>query len=380
MNPETRLAQAGSRRDPATGAISLPLYYSSTFQHPALGQSTGYDYSRSANPTRSALEETMAALEGGARACAFASGLAAIDAVLRLFAPGDTLLVSEDLYGGTFRLLEKIYRPLGLRTVFADTADTPAVEALLAEHGDTVKAVFVELPTNPLLKVADLAALARAAHEHGALLIVDNTFLTPYLCRPFEHGADITVYSATKYLGGHNDVVAGVAVAKERGLGERLAFLQNAAGAILGPQDSWLLVRGLKTLALRLDRQQQNALSVAQFLAAHPRVRKVFYPGLPDDPGHERLCRQSSGCAAMLSFEVDDPQRVPVILAGVKTILFAESLGGVESLITFPAVQTHADMDPALRERLGIHDRLLRLSVGVEHIDDLLTDLAGVLQ
>lgn len=379
MNRDTLLAQAGSRRDPATGAISVPVYHSATFQHPALGQSTGYDYSRSGNPTRAALEETLAQLEGGARACAFASGLAAIDAVLRLFAPGDTLIVSEDLYGGTFRLLEKIYAPLGLRAVYADTSDTAAVEALLAMHRDSVKAVFAELPTNPLLKVADLPALAQAAHERDALLIVDNTFLTPYLCRPFEHGADITVYSATKYLGGHNDVVSGVAIAKDAAIGERLAFLQNATGAILGPQDSWLLLRGLKTLGLRLERQQQNAQRIADYLTQHARVRKVFYPGLPGDPGHQRLCRQSSGFGAMVAFEVEDPQRIPAILSGVKTILFAESLGGVESLITFPSVQTHADISPEAREKLGINDRLLRLSVGIENIDDLLTDLADVL-
>ncbi len=374
---ETFLAQAGSTWDEKTGAISMPIYQVATFRHPALGQSTGFDYSRTANPTRSVLEETMAHLEGGARAFAFGSGLAAVDTVLRLFKPGDRILVTEDLYGGTFRLFEKGYRALGIEALYVDTSDTAAVARMLASSG--AKALFVETPTNPLLKVADLAALGELARRHNALLIVDNTFLTPAQSRPFEFGADITVYSGTKYLSGHNDVVAGLAVARTEELAERLAFFQNAAGAILGPMDSWLVLRGLKTLVLRLKKQEENARTVAEFLLHHPHVAHVHYPGLPTHPGHETLKRQSSGLGAMIAFEVDNPARVPDILAGVQVFLFAESLGGTESLITFPALQTHADMDPALRERLGINDRLLRLSIGIEDADDLINDLNSVL-
>lgn len=373
----TLLAQAGTRRDSATGAISTPIYQTASFAHPGLGQSTGFDYSRTANPTRSALEEALAALDGGCRAFAFASGLAALDAVIRLFAPGDRVVVTEDLYGGTFRLFEKVYRPLGIEAVYVDTADTEAVRTACAAPG--VRGLLVESPTNPLLRVADLRALAAIARERGILFVVDNTFLTGWLQRPLEQGADLVLYSATKYLAGHNDVVAGAVVASTPKLAERIAFLQNGAGAILGPMDSWLTLRGLKTLALRLDKQQQNALEVARWLEKHPRVRRVHFPGLPGHPGREILARERTGFGAMIAFEVDDPARVPAILAGVRVFIFAESLGGVESLVTFPAVQTHADIDPAIRQRLGINDRLLRLSIGIEDAGDLCKDLGNVL-
>ncbi len=373
----TLLAQAGNRRDARTGAISVPIYQTASFSHPALGESTGFDYSRSSNPTRLALEETLAAAEGGCRAFAFASGLAAIDCVLHLFHSGDRLVVTEDLYGGTFRLFEKVYRPLGFDVIYVDTSDLAAVERALAEPG--VRAVFVESPTNPLLRIADLRAIAHCAQARGILTIVDNTFLTPYLQRPLQMGADLVVYSATKYLAGHNDVVAGAVVARTPELAERVAFFQNAVGGVLGPQDSWLTLRGLKTLPLRMDKQQANALRLAQWLASHAHVRAVHYPGLPGHPGREILLREHSGFGGMIAFEVDDAARVPDILSGVQVFLFAESLGGVESLITYPAVQTHADIAPATRERLGIHDRLLRLSVGIEDVDDLIQDLQTVL-
>lgn len=377
MKRETVLAQAGSRWDDKTGAVSMPIYQSATFRHPALGESTGFDYSRSGNPTRQALEETLAQLDGGARALAFSSGMAAIDCLLRLFAPGDRILVTEDLYGGTFRIMEKFYRPLGIEAVYADTSN---LEDVAAKLGEGVKAVFIETPTNPLLKVADIAAIAELAKKRGALTVVDNTFLTPCLLRPLELGADVALYSGSKYLSGHNDVVSGVLVAKTADLAERLYFSQNATGAVLGPQDCWLMLRGIKTLSLRLKKQQENALAVARFLESHPRVAKVFYPGLERHPGHEILARQADGFGAMLSFEVDDPALVPHVLKSVKVFLFAESLGGVESLITFPSVQTHADIDPAIRERLGINDRLLRVSVGIEDVDDLLADLEQALK
>jgi len=373
---DTRLAQCGSRWDSRTGAVSMPVYQTATFRHAGLGKSTGYDYSRTGNPTRAVLEETMAAIDGGCRGLAFASGMAAIDCLARLFAPGDRIVVTEDLYGGTYRLFERVYKPLGIEAVYVDTADTAAVEAAFTRK---VKALFVESPTNPLLKVADLRALGRLAQRHGALFIVDNTFMTPLLQRPLALGADVAVYSATKYLGGHDDVVGGLLVAREPDVAEKLAFLQNAAGAILGPQDCWLILRGLKTLGVRLRRQQANALDVAAFLAVHPAVVKVHYPGLPDHPGHGRQLLQATGCGAMVSFELADPSRAADILAGVQVFLFAESLGGVESLITLPAVQTHADIDPETRARLGVTDGLLRLSIGLEDPNDLIADLEAVL-
>ena len=373
---ETILAQAGSRWDVRTGAVSMPVYHSSTFRHPALGQSTGFDYSRTSNPTRLVLEELLAKIDGGVRGFAFASGLAAIDAVIRLFQPGDKILATEDLYGGTFRLFEKLFRPYGIETVYVNTADTAAVAAAFDAR---TKAVFLEVPSNPLLNVADIRAIAEIAKKHGALTVVDNTFMTPFWQRPLELGADIVVYSGTKYIGGHDDVVAGLVTTNRAELAEKIGFVQNAAGAILGPQDAWLLLRGLKTLPLRLERQAANAQHLAEWLARHPRVTKVFYPGLVAHPGHAVQKKQASGFGAMIAFEVADPARIPQILAGVKVFLFAESLGGVESLITFPVAQTHADIAPEIRARLGISDRLLRLSVGVENVADLERDLEGVL-
>jgi cystathionine gamma-synthase/cystathionine beta-lyase len=373
---ETVLSQVGSRWDGTTGSVSMPVYQSATFRHPALGQSTGFDYSRSGNPTRQALETAIAALERGTRGLAFASGLAAVDAVLNLFEPGSRLVVTEDLYGGTFRLLDRVHRARGIEVAYVDTSDLACVEAALAQP---TAGVFLESLTNPLLRVSDVAAIAGRARERGARVVVDSTFLTPYLQQPLALGADVVVHSASKYIGGHNDVIAGLVATADGALGERLAFHQNAVGAILGPQDSWLLLRGMKTLSVRLERQQQNALRVAEWLSRDRRVRRVFYPGLAGDPGHERLRSASRGFGAMVSFEVDDPARVAPLLAGVRVFLFAESLGGVESLVTYPAVQTHADVDPATRERLGINDRLLRLSIGLEHVDDLIGDLDAAL-
>ena len=376
MHPETYLVQCGSRWDSRTGAVSMPVYQTATFRHPGLGQSTGYDYSRSGNPTRAMLEETMAWLDGGCRGLAFASGMAALDCLARLFVPGDRIVVTEDLYGGTYRLFERLYRPLGIEAVYVDTSDTGAVAAALAPGA---KALLVESPTNPLLKIADLKALGRLAREHGALFVVDNTFMTPLLQRPLDFGADVVAYSATKYLGGHDDVVAGLLVVREAKLAEQLAFFQNAAGAVLGPQDSWLILRGLKTLGVRLARQQAGAKAVAAFLASHPAVARVHYPGRPDHPGHGRQRGQAAGFGAMVSFTLADPAKAPAILAGVDLFLFAESLGGVESLITLPAVQTHADIEPDKLARLGVTDGLLRLSIGLEDPADLVADLAAVL-
>lgn len=374
---ETQLAQAGTRWDKQAGAISMPIFQTATFAHPALGQSTGFDYSRTSNPTRAALESALAAVEGGAGASVFGSGLAAVDALVRLLAPGDRVVVTEDLYGGTYRLFNQVAKPAGITPVFVDTSDTDAVAQALTQDG--IKMLFVESPTNPLLKIADISALAQLADDHDVLFVVDNTFLTAVGQRPIEMGADLVLYSASKYLAGHNDVVAGALVAQTTELAERIAFIQNAVGAILGPMDSWLVLRGLKTLALRLERQAANAQVLAAWLAKQPNVTKVCYPGLPDHPQRNRLRDHACGYGAMLAFEVEHPDRVARLLEGVKVFLFAESLGGVESLITYPLVQTHADMDPALLDRLGINNRLLRVSVGIEHAQDLMADLEPLL-
>ncbi|HEX3030691.1 MAG TPA: PLP-dependent aspartate aminotransferase family protein [Bacillota bacterium] len=371
---DTKLIGIGLRTDERTGALSTPIYQCATFAHPALGESTGFDYSRTANPTRQVLEQGIADLEGGSKGFAFATGLAALTAILLLFKPGDHLVVTEDLYGGTYRMLEAVFGDLGITATFVDTTDLEQVRGALR---DNTRAILVETPTNPLLKVADVEALVALAREQGLLTIVDNTFLTPIILRPLELGADIVVHSGTKYLGGHNDLLAGVVVAREEALCERIGFLQNSLGAVLGAFDSWLLIRGLKTLALRMERQQANALQLASWLQSHPGVKKVYYPGLPEHQGHDLL--KDKGFGAMVSFVVEGQKVVEKVLKRVKIISFAESLGGVESLITFPAVQTHSAIPEETRERLGIDNGLLRLSVGAENIEDLIADLEQAL-
>ncbi len=372
MKIATQAVQIGLEWDSRTGAVTVPIYQTATFRHPGLGQSTGYDYSRSGNPTRQALEEGIARLDGAARGFAYASGMAAITSLLFLFEHGDHLIVTEDLYGGTYRLFEKIFHQYGLEFSYVDTSDSALVEAAIRPN---TKALFVESLTNPLLKVADIRSLATLCKTRGLLCIVDNTFLTPYLQRPLDLGADIAIYSGSKYLSGHNDTICGLVTVKDPELAEKVYFHQNGAGAVLGPQDAWLTIRGMKTLSVRLDRQQDNALKIARWLRANPRVTKVFYPGLEDHPGREILQDQADGFGAMIAFEVDSPELVEVLLLRTKLISFAESLGGVETLMTFPAIQTHADIEPARREALGINDRLLRLSVGIEDVDDLIADL-----
>ncbi|HTP65954.1 MAG TPA: PLP-dependent aspartate aminotransferase family protein [Geobacteraceae bacterium] len=372
MNISTHAAQIGLEWDVRTGAVTVPIYQTATFRHPGLGQSTGYDYSRSGNPTRQALEDGIARLDGAARGFAYASGMAAIANLLLLFKSGDHLIVTEDLYGGTYRLFDKVFGQYGLSFTYVDTSDIEAVKGAIQPES---RALFVESLTNPLLKVADIASLAALCRERGLLNIVDNTFLTPYLLRPLDLGADIAVYSATKYLAGHNDTVAGLVTVKDAALAETVYFHQNSVGAVLGPQDAWLTIRGLKTLSVRLDRQQENAGKIARWLEAHPRITKVHYPGLADHPGHDLMGREANGFGAMIAFEVADPDLVESLLMKTKVISFAESLGGVETLITFPEAQTHADIRPEERERLGINNRLLRLSVGIEDADDLIADL-----
>jgi cystathionine gamma-synthase len=373
----TQIAHAGQCWDEKTGAISMPIYQTSTFRHPGLGQSTGYDYSRTINPTRKVLEDCICQLEGGSRGLAFASGMASINALMSLFKPGDHLLVSDDLYGGTYRLFMKIWADYGLEFTFCDLTDP--LEWIGNITGKT-RAIFIETPTNPLMKIVDLAVVIEAAKQNGLLAIVDNTFFTPCLQRPLDFGADIVVHSATKYIGGHNDVVGGLLVTADPGLGERLAFIQNATGAILGPQDSWLLLRGVKTLAVRLEWSQRTALRLARFLSKHPAVTRVIYPGLTDHPGHDLCKRQASGFGAMLSFEVISADLIGSALSRLKLISYAESLGGVETLITYPETQTHTDIPEAVRRRLGISKSLLRLSVGLEHYADLKADLEQALK
>ncbi|WP_047152948.1 trans-sulfuration enzyme family protein [Aneurinibacillus tyrosinisolvens] len=370
MHIETTLVRSGVAKDPRTGSVSTPIYQSATFEHPG-GVSTGYDYSRTANPTRTAIEEAIAALEKGATGLAFSSGMSAITTVLFLFKPGDHLIVSEDLYGGTYRLLEEVFNHYSIEVSFVDTSDIYEVESAVRP---STKAIFVETPTNPLMKISDLKGVIQIAQDKSLLTIVDNTFMTPYFQQPLLLGADIVIHSATKYLGGHNDVIAGLLVAREQSLGEKLRFLQNSAGTILGPQDSWLLLRGIKTLALRMERHQENAEKLAKWLKEQPEVEEVYFPGLPEHPNYEIGRGQSSGFGGMLSFTVKDKELVSHILGNLKLITFAESLGGVESLITFPAKQTHADIPEEIRNQLGITDRLLRLSVGIEHVEDLIQD------
>lgn len=376
MHISSQLVQIGSKTDPRTGALSTPIYQTASFRHPALGESTGYDYTRSGNPTRQALEEGLARLEGGAGACAFSSGLAAITTLLMLYQQGDHLIVVEDCYGGTYRLFEQVLSRFGLTASYVDATTLDAIGQALRPE---TKAVFIETPTNPLLRIVDLRALASFCRSNSLQLIVDNTFLTPYFQRPLELGADLVIHSGTKYLAGHNDLLCGVIVAKEPELAAKIRFLQNATGAILSPSDSWLLIRSLKTLALRMEKHNANALAISRWLLEHPKVSRVFYPGLPLHNGHTIHESQASGYGGMVSFEVNDPSLVPQVLAKVQLIQFAESLGGVETLITFPAVQTHADIPAADRERLGISDRLLRLSVGIEDADDLIADLGQAL-
>lgn len=373
MKLTTQAVQIGLQWDTRTGAVTVPIYQTATFKHPGLGQSTGYDYTRSGNPTRQALEEGIARLDGGARGFAYSSGMAAIANLLLLFRKGDHLIVTEDLYGGTYRLFEQIFRQYDLDFTYVDTSDLAAVEQAIRPE---TKGLFVESLTNPLLKVADVKGLAAICKERGILCIVDNTFLTPYLQRPLGLGADVTVYSATKYLAGHNDTVAGLVVVKDPQLAEKVYFLQNSVGAVLGPQDAWLVMRGMKTLGVRLDRQQENALKIARWLDGHHKVKKVYYPGLAGHPGADTLREQAKGCGAMVAFEVVDYGLVERLLLKTELISFAESLGGVETLITFPEVQTHADILPEIRARLGINSVLLRLSVGIEDADDLIGDLA----
>lgn len=377
MDIQTKCVHGCSQQLGATGAVSVPIFQSATFAHPGVGQSTGYDYSRLQNPTREHLEKTMAALEGGFDAMAFSTGMAAIATLMELFSPGDHLIASDDLYGGSHRLFHHISMKNGITFDLVDTSDISWIESRIRPE---TKALFIETPTNPMMQVTDIAATAAFARRNNLLLVVDNTFLTPYFQRPLELGADIVVHSGTKYLGGHNDTLAGFLVAGNAALAERLRFIYKTTGACLSPFDSWLIIRGIKTLAVRMDRQQDNAMKIAQWLCAQPKIKAVHYAGLPTHPGYDVSKRQASGFGAMISFEVDSEQTAKQVLERVTVIQYAESLGGVESLITYPMLQTHADVPQKVREAKGINERLLRFSVGLENANDLICDLDQALE
>ena len=369
----TALIHGGVDGDPQTGAVSVPIYQTSTYRQKGLGENSGYEYSRTGNPTRESLEKLIAGLEGGAAGFAFGSGMAAITAVLSLFRSGDKIIASSNVYGGTFRVLDKVFKNFGLTYEIVDTSDLRLLESRISPE---VRALMIESPANPLLTVTDIAAASEIAHRHGLKVIVDNTFMTPYLQKPLQLGADVVVHSATKYLGGHSDLVAGLAVAKDEETAKRLGFLQNATGGVLGPFDSWLLIRGIKTLSVRMDRHQENAAYLADFLRGRDGVTKVYYPGFEDFPGYEIQKKQASGAGAMISFVLSDRYDIRRFFRSVGLIASAESLGGVESLVCHPASMTHASIPYEIRQKVGIVDNLVRLSVGIEDKKDLAADLA----
>ena len=367
------LIHGGIDGDETTGAVNVPVYQTSTYKQDGLGQTRGgWEYSRTGNPTRAALEKLVADLEKGEYGLAFASGLAAISTVLSLFKTGDKLIVSDNIYGGTFRILDNVFNNFDITYKIVDTSDLEAVKQAL---DDDVKAIYVESPANPLLTVTDIEAVSRVAKESGRLLIVDNTFMTPYLQRPIELGADIVIHSGTKYLGGHSDVVSGFVVVNDKKLADRLYYLQNAIGGILGPWDSYLMIRGIKTLGVRMDRHVENAKKIAGWLAESGYVDKVYYPGLESDPGYEVQKKQADGPGAMISFTLKKEYDYKKFFKSTKLVTLAESLGGVESLLCHPSTMTHAAIPKEIREEVGITDELIRLSVGIEDVDDIIADL-----
>lgn len=373
MRIKTKLIHGGIVGDETTGAVSTPIYQVSTYKQQAVGKFNGYEYSRTGNPTRHALEVLISDLEGGKAGFAFGSGMAAISSVMMLFSKGDHIVLTDDVYGGTYRVMTKVLNRLGISSTFVDTSDIKLVEKAIEAN---TKAIFLESPTNPLLKVTDIEAVAKLAKEKGLLTIVDNTFMTPYFQQPIKQGADIVLHSATKYIGGHSDVVAGLVVVASAKLEEDLHFIQNAVGAVLGPHDSWLLIRGLKTLGLRMEEHNVNARIIAEFLACNEMVTKVYYPGLAAHPGYELMKIQASGFGGMISFDVGSEKKADELLAKLRYFTLAESLGAVESLISIPARMTHASIPRERRLDLGITDGLVRISVGIEDVNDLLEDLA----
>jgi cystathionine beta-lyase/cystathionine gamma-synthase len=376
MGFSTDCIHAGQEPDPSTGAVVTPIFQTSTYVQEGLGKHKGYEYARTHNPTRRALEKNLAALEGGADAYCYASGMAATHAVLSLLKSGQRAVVSDNVYGGTHRLFTKVLSRTGIESSFIDTSDAVAFDKAAGDFA----LLWIETPTNPLLKICDIAALAEIAHKRGAVLVVDNTFMSPYFQRPLSLGADIVVHSTTKFLNGHSDSVGGVAIVRDPAHAEWLRFIQNAVGAILSPFDSWLVLRGTKTLALRMPQHETNARWVAGFLADHPKVKKIYWPGLPEHPGHEIHKKQARGFGALISFDLGTREAAARLLEKVRLCSLGESLGGVETLISHPATMTHAGYTPAERAELGIGDGLVRISVGCEDAEDLTTDLDRSLQ
>ncbi|SHK90709.1 cystathionine beta-lyase [Anaerocolumna jejuensis DSM 15929] len=368
----TKLIHGGIEGDERTGAVNVPIYQTSTYKQDHLGENKGYEYSRTGNPTREALEALIAELEEGEHGLAFASGMAATTAVLHLFKTGDKILISENVYGGTFRVLDKIFRSFGVAYEIVNTTNLEVLEEAI---DDEVKAVFIESPANPLMTVTDIQAVAAIAHKHGKLLIVDNTFMTPYLQKPLTLGADIVVHSATKYLGGHSDLVAGLVVVKDQELAKSLYFIQNATGGILQPFDSFLLIRGIKTLGVRMERHQENAITIAKWLKGHKSISHIYFPGLESDPGYAVQKQQAKGPGAMISFELKKGLDIRKFYDGLQLIALAESLGGVESLVCHPSSMTHASIPEEIRKKVGITEGLIRLSVGIEDVKEIQEDL-----
>jgi cystathionine beta-lyase/cystathionine gamma-synthase len=368
----TRSVHAGQIPEPLAGAVMPPIYQTSTYVQEGLGKHRGYEYARTQNPTREALERNVASLEGATYGFAFGSGLAALDAVLKLFKAGDHLICGENVYGGSHRLMERIYVNFGLRVTFVDMRDVRNIESAITP---ATRMIYCETPTNPMMNLTDLAAVGDLAQAHGHLCVVDNTFATPYFQRPLEHGADIVLHSTTKYLNGHSDMVGGLLVTSRDDIAERLGFIQNAAGAVPGPMDCWLALRGIKTLPLRMRQHDANGRRIAEWLTRQPIVTKVYYPGLPSHPQHEIACRQMSGFGGMISLDLGDAGRARRFVEQTRIFVLAESLGGVESLIGHPATMTHASVPPAMRQAMGLTDSLIRLSCGVEDTDDLIADL-----
>ncbi|MBO7121811.1 MAG: PLP-dependent transferase [Treponema sp.] len=369
---ESALIHGGIDGDPLTGAVNVPVYQTSTYRQEGLGKNKGWEYSRTGNPTRAALEALIAQLEGGSHGFAFASGMAASTAVISLFKSGDKIIISSNVYGGTFRVLDKIFKNFGITYSIEDTSNLKTLEKKITSD---VKAIWVESPANPLLTITDLEGVAKLAKKHKILSIVDNTFMTPYIQRPIEKGIDIVVHSATKYLGGHSDLVAGLAVVNDKALAEKIAFIQNATGGVLGPFDSFLLIRGIKTLGVRLDRHVENAEKIAAHLQKHSAVKKLYYPGLKTDPGYKVNKKQAKNGGAMISFELKENYNIKKFFSSLKLVSLAESLGGVESLACHPASMTHASIPKDIRDKVGITDGLIRLSVGIESANDIIDDI-----
>src|SRR5947199_4503006 len=372
MGFSTTAIHAGNEPDSATGAVTVPIYQTSTYAQEGLGRHKGYEYARTQNPTRSAVERNIAALEGARYGYAFASGMAAIDATLRLVKAGDHVVVSDNTYGGTYRLFSRILSNYNIEFDYVDTSDVTNVEAAIK---DNTKMVFVETPTNPVMIITDLQAVSEVAHSRGARVVCDNTFMSPYLQRPLDFGVDIVVHSTTKFLNGHSDGVGGAVLLNDEEDANWIAFVQNSAGAILSPFDSWLVLRGTKTLALRMEQHDKSGRAIAAFLEDHPKVKKIYYPGSTSHKQHELAKRQQKGFGSMVSFDVGTLEAARTVLESVKVCTLAESLGGVESLICHPATMTHASVAPEVRNRLGITDGLVRISVGIEDTDDIIADL-----